>query len=235
MTRDIQSTSAEFRYLRRILPVIARHVEANPRSEPEEFAQEVWKGISERHLEWLRTVHVWLMGELPALSRSQRDELDRDLCEETGVSLGSVEAPFLARVAEIVRAGRIHNESEYDILVNRATHLQEHPAFAQEYRDLDALIEEYETRVGVPSTDVEKVLLPMRRLVQLAAVLELHQSESLPHGYGVAEDKLSPEEEAWVREQMRTDAMFRRMVGYVQHEWLRAGKIVRGADRADGG
>jgi hypothetical protein len=84
--------------------------------------------------------------EAGAVGRDEERRLDALLRERAGVSLDTLLARRLARIAKVRERGRIANRQQYDLVKERVESIWDDPARVEEFRALQALCSEYEER-----------------------------------------------------------------------------------------
>jgi hypothetical protein len=98
-------------------------------------------------LRGLRMAHAdFIGGFLPAFSVAQRKELDRLLRAGPGVTLDSLEARQLERIAKVRAKGQIATEQQYYMLRERVELIWDDPERVEEFRALRAMLDAYEER-----------------------------------------------------------------------------------------
>ena len=85
-------------------------------------------------------------GAVGAVGAEEERRLDALLRERAGVSLDSLLARRLARIAKARAKGRITTRAQYDLVKERVETIWSDPARAEEFRALQALCTDYEER-----------------------------------------------------------------------------------------
>jgi|SRR5215213_3838336 len=112
-----------------------------------------WAGIvsavhARGDLTGMRSIRNDSIESLVAFSPAQRRELDRRLREGPGVTLDTLERQHLARIDRIRAKGSIATEQQYYLVKERIEVIWDDPERADECRSLQALLEDYESRVA---------------------------------------------------------------------------------------
>jgi hypothetical protein len=151
MTRRLSAEKQlELERLSRTLSVMAAW--ADPLSglppEGETFAKVVARESEARNLPGLQMILNDMVAITQAAALDQRQDLDRQLKERAGVSLGSLMQRQFARVERILKRGKITSEQQYYLVREHMEFITNDPAYASDAAALYALLEAHENVVA---------------------------------------------------------------------------------------
>jgi hypothetical protein len=149
--RPTPTQQQEFEDLHRVLSVICGHFdEVAPMAGG--FS---WAGmleVSTVNLSGLRSLRTDLLEALQGYTPAQKRELDARLRRNLGVSLDSVQARELARIAAVRARGKITSDDQYYVLRGRMEVIWDDPERIDEFDALQSLTTSYEERAAKRGT-----------------------------------------------------------------------------------
>ena len=136
--------------LARILGAIAAWMD--PRSglppEGETFTKVVVREHARRNLPGLQMMFNDLVAMIPAATPAERRELDSQLQDQAGVSLGSLLERQFAQVDRLLQRGKLTSEQQYYLVREHVDFIADDPGRAEDVAKLYALLEAYEVRAA---------------------------------------------------------------------------------------
>ena len=114
----------------------------------ETLAAVVAKTHADKNLRGLRMVHADLLAMTAAMTAAHRRELNAQLRDRAGVSLLSLLERQGQRIARLRARGKLTSEQQYYLVREHIELLMDDPARADELRELQGLLEDFELRAA---------------------------------------------------------------------------------------